>query len=220
MHALEVAGEPVELFAERALFIPGHCTLVVADLHFGKSATFRARGVPVPAGVTQHDLDRLSNALRLTQATRVVIIGDLIHARDGRSPGTFRAIAEWRDANASLEVVLVRGNHDTRAGDPPSEWNFHCVNGPLLLGPFALQHHPGVHETHYVLAGHLHPHLSMRGAARQSVRVPCFVFGDRGGILPAFTTFTGGGAYTPCDGDALYVIADDEVFAAQPMRQR
>ena len=35
-------------------------TLFVADLHLGKSATFRARGLPVPSGTTQDNLRRLA----------------------------------------------------------------------------------------------------------------------------------------------------------------
>ncbi|MEP6781239.1 MAG: ligase-associated DNA damage response endonuclease PdeM [Gemmatimonadaceae bacterium] len=220
MYALEVAREPITLLAERALFIPRFSTLVVADLHFGKSATFRARGVPIPAGVTQHDLERLTHAILATNATRLVVIGDLIHAKDGRSENTFRAISEWRNTHASVEFTLVRGNHDIRAGDPPAEWNFRCADGPMLIGPFALQHHPGIHDTRYVLAGHLHPHATVRGPARQSLRLPCFAFGKRGAILPAFTTFTGGGAYEQNEDDELYVIADSEVLPARPMKRQ
>lgn len=218
MYALEVAREPIELLAERALFILRFSTLVIADLHLGKSATFRSRGVPIPAGVTQHDLDRLSSVLATTRATRLVVIGDLIHDKDGRSKDTLRAISNWCNAHASVEFTLVRGNHDTRAGDPPIEWGFRCVDGPMLIGPFALQHHPGIHDTRYVLAGHLHPHVTVRGSARQSLRLPCFAFGKRGAILPAFTTFTGGGAYERNEDDELYVIADSEVLPARPVR--
>lgn len=40
--AVEVAGETVVLLPERALWIPAHHVVVVADLHWGKAATFRA----------------------------------------------------------------------------------------------------------------------------------------------------------------------------------
>lgn len=214
VHAFEVAGEPVVLLSHRALFMPRCSTLVVADLHWGKAATFRARGIPLPAGVTQHDLDRLTAVLRETAAERLIIVGDLLHAKAGRSVATFQTIALWRESHRELDVVLVRGNHDTHAGDPPPEWNIRCVNGPLLVGGFALQHHPGEHSTHYVIAGHLHPHATVRGPARQVLKLPCFAFGERGAILPAFTSFTGGGAYEPALGDRLFVIADGDVIAA------
>ena len=62
-------------------------------------------------------------------------------ARDG-TPRTLRAIDEWRAAHSSIEMLLVRGNHDTRAGDPPESLQIACVDGPALEGPFALAHHP------------------------------------------------------------------------------
>jgi DNA ligase-associated metallophosphoesterase len=212
MLALEVVGESVRLSANRALHLPEHSAVIVADLHWGKSATFRANGMLVPPGVTAHDLERLTQVLSDTAAERLIVVGDMLHAKVGRHERTLKAIATWRAQHASLAMVLVRGNHDERAGDPPAEWKIECVDGPLLVGGFACQHHPGVHDTHYVLAGHLHPHALLRGRGRQGLRLPCFAFGARGAVLPAFTSFTGSGAYIPDASDKLFVIADGEVL--------
>ncbi|MEP6835563.1 MAG: ligase-associated DNA damage response endonuclease PdeM [Gemmatimonas sp.] len=214
MFKLEVAGDTVELSAHRALYLPRHRTLVVADLHWGKAATFRAKGVPVPPGVTASDLERLSAVLEETSPAKLVIVGDLSHARAGRHERTLHAIANWRATHEDLEIVLVRGNHDTHAGDPPASLHIKCIDGPLEVGPFACQHHPTAHASKYVLAGHLHPHVNLRGLGRQSLRLPCFAFCERGAILPAFTSFTGGGAYTPGDGDRVYAIVDNEIIPA------
>lgn len=214
MLELEVLGEQIFLSPHRALFIPAYSTLVIADLHWGKSAAFRARGVPLPPGVTNSDLEQLSRAIGDTSAKRVVIIGDLLHAREGRHTRTLDAIARWRSEHAQLDMVLVRGNHDSRAGDPPDELDIECIDGPLIVGPFACQHHPIAHESHYVLAGHLHPHVRLRGRGRQGIRLPCFAFRKGMAILPAFTSFTGGGAYTPIEGDRIFAIADGEIIQA------
>ena len=56
----ELAGEPVEHQAERALYWPRAKTLFIADAHLGKAAAFRAGGVPLPAGTTADDLSRLA----------------------------------------------------------------------------------------------------------------------------------------------------------------
>ena len=58
-----------ELLPGRAIFLPQSKTLIVADLHLGKSATFRKRGLPVPEGTTKSDLDRLAALLKATQPT-------------------------------------------------------------------------------------------------------------------------------------------------------
>ena len=210
----EFAGERILLLPERALFFPAENTLIVADLHWGKAAAFRADYVPVPTGTTASDLTRLSAAVQSTGAERVVILGDLLHARKGRQEGTFNTIANWRKDNKSLDVVLVRGNHDELAGDPPSTLGINCRDAPLHIGPFTCVHDPedDFVDGAIVMAGHLHPSIALTGRARERVRLPCFVFSDTLAILPAFSSFTGGGMYEYVEGDRLFVIVDEQVL--------
>ena len=210
---ITVAGESVMLLAQRALFVPSLHTVLVADMHWGKAAAFRAAHIPVPSGTTANDLARLSEVLHATQAQRLIILGDLLHARAGRHAAVLHAIAAWRMEHEHVRVQLVRGNHDAHAGDPPNAFDIECVNAPFLLGPFVCAHYPEPDAAGYVLAGHVHPHVSLRGRGRQSMRLPCFVFGERVGVLPAFSSFTGGGMYVQTPSDALYAIADDQVVA-------
>jgi len=121
------------------------------------------------------------------------------------------AIADWRLRHADLEIVLVRGNHDRGAGDPPSEWRFACCDEPCLEPPFAFRHHPAEEAEGYVLAGHIHPAVSLSGLGRQREKLPCFLFGERVGLLPAFGDFTGGASVRPRQGDRVFVLAGDEV---------
>ena len=207
-----VAGERVLLYPERGLLIPRLRTAVVADLHWGKAATFRAAHVPVPGGTTAADLARLTTFIARTDAIRLVVLGDLFHARAGRQPDVLDALQRWRDAHNALEIVLVRGNHDVHAGDPPPSLGIECVNGPWTLGPFLCEHKPAAQSGAYVLAGHLHPGVTIGGKARQRERLRCFVFGASVGILPAFASFTGGGAYDRAEGDRLFAIVDDEII--------
>jgi len=213
---IDLAGERVRLLPERALHWERAQTLVAADLHWGKASAFRAAGVPLPAGTTAADLARLSSALRRTGATRLVLLGDLFHARAGRVDRTLAEIAAWRTAHPALEVLLVRGNHDRHAGDPPADLRFGVVDGPWPLGPFRLRHEPRPERDGYVLAGHIHPGCTIHGAGRQRIRLPCFAFGAAVGLLPAFTEFSGTGDIDrdPRGGDRIYVVADGEVIAA------
>jgi uncharacterized protein len=109
----------------------------------------------------------------------------------------------------------VRGNHDYRAGDPPASLNIQCVDAPLHVGPFALHHHPTTDPSGYVLAGHVHPVVQLRGRARQKVTLPCFAFGEHGGLLPAFGEFTGGAIVDQRDYSRTFVIADESVIALE-----
>jgi len=210
--AISVAGAALHLLPERALWYETERTLFVADLHWGKAAAFRAAHVPVPMGTTSRDLMRLASAIAATGAERLVVLGDILHARTGRHDETLRTIAEWREQHAVLRITLVRGNHEQHAGDPPRELGIECTDEPLVVGPFVGVHEPCTHTGGYVLCGHLHPCVTVRGRGRQSLRLPAFVFGEARGVLPAFSSFTGGGMYEMQSGDRQYAVAGDEVL--------
>jgi len=207
-----IAAEPVALLAERALFWPAASTLIIADAHWGKAASFRAAAIAVPEGATGADLARLDQALDRTGARSLVILGDLLHARASFAPALLEAVAAWRARRAALDITLVRGNHDARAGDPPAAWGFRCVDEPHACGPFALCHYPEVLAEGHVLAGHLHPAVLLTGLGRQRERLPCFLVGPRRTILPAFGSFTGAATVRPAADERVFVVAGDSVL--------
>ena len=208
---IEIAGEEVSLMADRSLYWAKAKTLLVADPHIGKAATFRAGGIFVPRGTTSGTLTRLDAALARNRTTRLIVLGDLLHAREGRSPETLRVVADWRAARASLDVVLVRGNHDRSAGDPPESLGIGCVDAPMLDGPFAFVHHPTTIDGRYVLAGHVHPAVRLSGPGRQHARLPCFWVRATGTVLPAFGDFTGTGIIEPTEDDRVFAVAGESV---------
>jgi DNA ligase-associated metallophosphoesterase len=210
---IELAGEQLILMAERAIFWPRRRALLVADLHWGKAATMRAAGLAIPPGTTGDDLARLDRALDRSGAAALIVLGDALHARAGRGGAAFERIAAWRARRPDMNVTLVRGNHDRHAGDPPPEWGWACVDAPFALAPFTLAHKPQAAESGYVLAGHLHPAARLRGPGRQSLRLPCFWFGSRLGVLPAFGSFTGATLIEPRAGDQVFVLVENSVLA-------
>ena len=221
MLRISLAGRDLLLHPTGAAFISADHTLLVADPHFGKAVSFRKLGVPVPQGTTSETLDKLSRAIADTQARRVVFLGDFLHSARSHAAPTLAAIARWREQHAQLELTLVRGNHDDRAGDPPASLGIEVVDEPLPLGPFALCHHPKPVVDRYVLAGHWHPCISVGGRAFERLRLPCFWLGDDSGqlprqavgILPAFGSFTGMHRIEPRAGDRIFPIADEAVRA-------
>lgn len=219
--SITIAGETLHLMAERALFWEREGALIVADLHWGKAATFRAAGVPLPPGTTTDDLARLDRALARTGARRLLLLGDLFHAREGRRAAqTLAAAAAWRADHSSLDVLLVRGNHDRAAGDPPTELGMTVVDAPHHIGPFALHHEAPRAAAAYTLAGHLHPGFVVSGPGRQHERLACFVVGRRGALLPAFGSFTGTLAVEARPDDRVFVIAGDAVIPVSPAAYR
>jgi DNA ligase-associated metallophosphoesterase len=211
MTDIEVRGETLTLLPERAAFWHSNRALLIADPHWGKAATFRASGIPVPSGTTTEAIERLELLIEKTAPRQIIFLGDLLHAKPGRSKEMFGALESWRKSHGSLDVILVRGNHDKRAGDPPPELCFNCVDAPYMCAPFVFAHHPKPSEDGYVLAGHVHPAVRLYGRGRQRERLPCFVFGSEFAILPAFGDFTGLGDIEPEEGKRIYAIADDDV---------
>ncbi len=211
--ALALAGERVVLHPERALELPDRCTLVIADVHWGKATALRAQGVPVPAGGTSYDLARLDTVLARTGATSLLVLGDLAHSRHGWEPRALQPVQAWRARWPSLDITLVRGNHDAHAGDPPAALEIRVVDAPLALGALACAHEPPAHPTtRLTLCGHLHPTVRLSGRGADRVRLPCFVHTAHAFILPAFSAFTGGGAWHPAVGDRAYAVAGDAVI--------
>jgi DNA ligase-associated metallophosphoesterase len=210
------ASERVHLLPQRALWWPARRTLFVADLHLGKAAAYRALGQPVPGGTTQQNLARLDVLLAQLPAQALVFLGDFLHAPQARTPHLLAAAQAWRERHADVAMTLIRGNHDSRAGDPPPALKIHAMDEPHLLGPFACCHHPQPHPTHFVLAGHLHPACRLQGRGRDALRLPCFVSEAGLAVLPAFGEFTGGALMAAAPGRRFHVVSDAGVWPLPP----
>ena len=211
---VQLAGTELWLLADKAIWWPETQSLLIADLHLGKAATYRQLGQPVPHGTTAENFQRLNALLHRYPSRRLIVLGDFLHARQAKNPATLAALQEWRSAHVAMDITLIRGNHDRNAGDPPAELGIETVGEPLLLGPLALQHEPQPHDTHHVLAGHVHPAYRLRGKGRQSLRLPCFLFGERVSLMPAFGSFTGAMGVLPEDGERVFVVGDGGVWRA------
>ncbi|MGH6610041.1 MAG: ligase-associated DNA damage response endonuclease PdeM [Burkholderiaceae bacterium] len=199
------------LLPERAAYWHERRWLIVADAHFGKAATFRAHGVPVPHGTTTDNLQRLSALVECLQPSTIVFLGDLFHARAAHAPTTLAALYQWRERYAALDLVLIEGNHDRAAGAPPEALRIHRETEPWRIENFALCHIPRFVPSAYAFAGHLHPAIRLHGRADDSVRLPCFWLRDGLMILPAFGSFTGGAYIEREEGDRVIAVGDDRV---------
>jgi DNA ligase-associated metallophosphoesterase len=206
------AGETLHLLPERALWWPAQRTLFVADLHLGKAAAYRALGQPVPSGTTQANLGRLAALLLQHQPQTLVFLGDFLHSAEARTASVIDELTTWRAAFAATRCVLVRGNHDRRAGDPPPALGIEVVEEPWRMGPFAACHHPQKQAQQLVLAGHVHPTVVLRGRAREHLRLPCFALDAHQLLLPAFGEFTGGWTLAATPGVELFAVAAEGVW--------
>ncbi len=204
------AGYPsLTLLPEGAVFLTDSSTLVLADLHLGKSAAFRAKGLPVPEGDTARDLARVSKLVEKNGALRLVIAGDLFHAPSGITPDLELALEEFFNAIA-IPLTLVLGNHDAKLRMIPSR--LHPVESLDLECGITVIHDPADAKGDRLhLCGHLHPVVKIPDGKRTSLRFPCFLNRGNTLVLPSFGSFTGGAVIHPKLSDRVFVTLRDRV---------
>jgi DNA ligase-associated metallophosphoesterase len=200
----------LQLMPERAAFHPDSSTLFVADVHLGKAAVFRARGLPVPQGTTTGTLARLSQAIDRCQARHLVVLGDFLHAKESHASGTLAALSYWRQRHPQLHCLVIEGNHDLHAGRVQASFGIQSITGPYVQGCLRGVHHPpepngDQAQGTLTLAGHVHPVVHLRSRTDR-LRLPIFWLHQGVLTLPAFGEFTGGFAINPA------VQPDGEVF--------
>lgn len=212
---IDVRGVPIELLADRAAWLPGSETLLVADLHLGKAQSFRRAGVPVPAGTTAAMFARLDRLIERRAPRALIVLGDLLHGPLSQQGRAIDALAHWRARHAAVAIRMVRGNHDAVAGDPPPACGVEVLNAPYEHAGLVLCHEPDQPVACFKVAGHLHPVLRMRGRIDR-LRVPCFWLRGDALILPAFGEFTGGWPVSAKAGEQVFAIAGSEVLGVPP----
>lgn len=211
------AAADIVLVPGRAAYLPARRTLLVADVHLGKAATFRAAGMPVPEGSAQADLARLARLVAETTAARLIILGDLFHARRGATERVFAEFAAARASFPATEVLLVAGNHDRSLGALPPALGIDSLLRTHDEPPFHFVHDPATElsETwrtaEFTIGGHLHPTVSIASPAGDRIAERCFVAEERVLVMPAFGSFTGGHRVQPGPGVRLWVARDDGV---------
>lgn len=210
-----IGDEQLILTGERALFWERERTLVIADLHIGKTGHFRKEGINIPQSVYKDDLHRLLAQLLFFKAEKLIIAGDLTHSRENSEMDLFR---KWRDDFPHLEVHLAKGNHDTMNKAWYEKAGITVHHDPLAIRQFLFIHDitdwkGDVEKEQYIFSGHVHPAISMAGKAKQSLRLPCFYFTKQYCILPAFSRFTGGYRVMPRKGDDVFGIAGKEILS-------
>jgi uncharacterized protein len=197
------------LSTSRSIFWEEQKSLIVSDLHFGKTGHFRKSGVAIPQAVYKEDLQRLLEQIQYFGPARLVIVGDLFHSEANKELDLFR---KWRENFPALDIQLVKGNHDILQ----EEWyalagiSLHREN--LLIDAFHFIHDIALSDSstsktaNYFFSGHIHPGIRISGAGKQSLCFPCFYFGREYAVLPAFSQFTGVALIDPGQGEHVFAI--------------
>lgn len=195
----------------RGLFREKNKTLILSDVHLGKTGHFRKEGIAVPQQIYREDLNRFFTLIQTFNPKSVIITGDLFHSRFNLEWEWF---GQYRKQFAQIPFHLVLGNHDklnqsiavqlglslTQLLDDEGITFLHNYNDKP-------EHHP-----YPVIYGHLHPAIQVKTGVRQSVRLPCFVFSQQACIMPAFSLFTGNMTIKPSKQQRVFVITENKII--------
>jgi uncharacterized protein len=217
MYELSIANTVLTLLPEKAIYVDSIQSLLVSDVHLGKSETFQALGVPVPPQVNQATLARLRSLCQTYQPQHLFILGDLFHSRLALVEEVRTAWADFSQS-ISAQVHLLVGNHDRPLIQMLEKLLIQCITEAIQIDQLVLSHEPFITDIeanpiYLNICGHIHPCIQLK-TKLDRLRLPCFYFNQREHrlILPSFGEFTGG-YDMPLSKDAVaYAIADNQVI--------
>ena len=201
--------EELMLLPQKALWYPKYQSLVLSDVHLGKTGHFRKAGIAIPQAIAQEDLATLSDLIEQYSPKQIIFLGDLFHSEMNND---WQWFSLWRELHQSIEMILVKRNHDILPPYVYAQLKIDVVDF-LEMGAFTFVHEPEqphLNENSYTISGHIHPGICLRGKGRQFLKLPCFYFGPQQAILPAFGKFTGLAI--------LKITTLDKVFAVTPQQ--
>jgi len=207
----EWMSETLWLSPEKCIFWEQENALIVSDIHFGKSGHFRKEGIGIPATVFKEDLQRLFAQIQFFKPASLIITGDFFHSHANNEVLLFE---KWRRDLSNLPIQLVKGNHDILH---ESWYSLNQINihEQLIIRHFAFIHEPptAVKNTDpYYFSGHIHPGVRIDGAAKQSLRFPCYHFAKQVAVLPAFGNFTGLHTIRQKKADRVFAVVNKSIM--------
>lgn len=173
---------------QRAFFWKEAETLVLSDLHLGKTAHFRKNGIALPSEIIHDDLDRLSNLLIYYHPKKLIIAGDFLHAGCNSE---FKIFSEWRSRFPELRIILVKGNHDRLSKNTLLDIGLNQVCDIYEESNFIFSHEQVNSIDKFVISGHLHPGIRLKTPVGRFLKFPSYIVTHSQLILPAFSSFTG-----------------------------
>lgn len=206
---ITLQGESITLLPQRAVYWQRAEAIIIADVHWGKTAHFRKNGIAIPANTHDQDAKNLSDLVNEHQPKRLIIAGDLFHSKHNNEVDSF---AHWREQYPDLSVELVKGNHDILPDEVYESLNITIHKHTLELSPFTIIHDaPEQLTDSYYIHGHVHPSVKV-AQRRMAIKLDCFAVNKHSMILPAFGRFTGRHQLKASEYKDLYIIAEKEII--------
>lgn len=222
--ALEFAGEELVLLNNNALYWPRERALLVADLHLEKGSWYAQTGQMLPPYDSHETLGRITDAIRQTDAKRVITLGDNFHDDAGLHRLDTGVADTLCALIRSLDWVWITGNHDESM---PCAFGA-SIHSEINVNGIILRHEAQAGETRPEISGHYHPKIRTRIKGRYIARSCAVIARSRNVadrmIAPAFGAYTGGmDANAPVILKVLSpanAVAADTIEAVLPVKGR
>lgn len=201
------------LSSARCIFWEEESALILSDLHLGKSGHFRKSGIGIPQNIFKEDLQKLFAQVQFFKPKIVLIAGDMFHSDENKEANFF---VKWRNDMPHTNFYLIRGNHDILPAAFYQKANITVYENKLTIKDFCFTHDAaGCDDKLFTFSGHIHPGIKMNGAGNQSIMLPCFYFGEKYAVLPAFSAFTGLAKIRPSTKDHVFALVESSVIKIQ-----
>jgi len=205
-----IEGNELVFYPEKYIHDLQNNSIILSDLHLGKTMHFRKNGIAIPKNLGLENLKRLNAILNLHNPKELLILGDLFHSKMNAEWDDFKAL---RYHFSGINFILVEGNHDSF--DIMEYQKANILRVKELRRNRILYTHEPKKSSLLNCCGHIHPAVRLRGSALQSLKFPCFYMDGKQMILPAFGVFTGTHTIKVSKQAKVFAIVENKIFEAK-----
>ena len=173
------------------LFIEDTKTLLVSDLHFGKSISMNKNGNLIPPYDNMETIINLKKMISYYKPNQVISLGDTFHENSSVQTMEKNFLNEIKRMTQKIKFVWIIGNHDNNL------INNKNVGGNFLENLsqdnlfFTHIKTKNLNKKYFEFSGHYHPKTFLK-INNSRYYYKCFVIGQNFCILPSFGYYTGG----------------------------
>tara|TARA_B100001057_G_scaffold311714_1_gene311746 strand:+ start:943 stop:1596 length:654 start_codon:yes stop_codon:yes gene_type:complete len=182
---INFGDEEFYAYPNKSLYWKRLNTLIVADLHLGKSISFAKNKQFLPPYDSKDTLDNLFTSLKDINPKKLIIVGDFIHDIFSVKSLTNKDYKKLKFYNDFIEFIWVKGNHDENIYLK----NFKNYKQYKVEG-IIFSHQP-IQTSLYQICGHYHPKAKIFHKGK-IIYKSSFVHNNNIFILPSFGSLTGG----------------------------
>ncbi len=182
---IKFANEDFYAYPNYALYWKKLNTIIVADLHLGKSISFAKQKQYLPPYDTKETLVKLFDCINEFKPSKLIIVGDLVHDMLSIQSFSKRDHQNLIKYSEKTEFIWIKGNHDSDI-----EFTGFSKVKNYKIDQITFNHIP-IKTKNFQICGHYHPKVKISHKGKV-IHKSCFVHNNKLLVLPSFGILTGG----------------------------